>query len=241
MLGILTCVLDAMSVAKAMHDIYDHAKPNTFSNGYHGYYSSGFSYSRLTKPDIIIVEGYYGTPVSRIYTPVGKLMASGIVCTSPGYHDKIKELSCNHSLFDMHLLKDGYQTETGYYGPWWQIIRVGDHYYPPISNLDEAWADKKTFGSFNEQLMYYKKLHAPIFRTAYETGVHNDVLGLTQQLFKGDIKDTKWLKEYMLKHNKNNHIYEDFFHSDMQRLIDSDGNVDWEIWHKVVHNTHLNC
>ena len=226
------CALDAMQVAQEVHNLYDNCDKRKFSNSYHGHYADGFSTRLVTKPSVIIAESYYGIPISSLHTPVGTLKVCGSGSQYAGsFGLELASLEANPK-FDMVLIEEGRQHRCGYYGPWYQITRINDHVYPQIKDLSEAWATE-------EDIDTLRPIHAALHEQAYKQGIHTDTLGLTPRLLAGEVLETDWLIKTMLAHNKNKYIYTDYFNADANRLY-VDGIINWKIWHKMVHDTHLN-
>lgn len=231
-----------MRVAQIVHCMYNNADPELFGNHYHGHYT-GLNSRERTKPGVLIAEGYYGIPISVIHTPVGKLRVTGSGHQSSGGYGMEQKILEEDPHFDMVLLKEGYQTKWGYCGPWYQITRVGDNRYPRVLALKDAWLKDKT-SSLEEIIAWEQETCNPIYRAAFERGIHNDILGWTDRLLKGERPDLDELSNDLLKHCRNEYLkgfYLEMFHDKIQKLYVGDG-IDWERWLSIIYSsTHLNA
>ena len=75
----------------------------------------------------LILEEYYGIP-SKIYTNLGEWNITGSGASSNnGWKEIIQILKENLGL---KLLKNGYQSNFGYNGPWWVITKINGKKLP---------------------------------------------------------------------------------------------------------------
>lgn len=230
--------LNAMRVAHAVHNMYrtESKKPlPLFSNSYQRHYVDGFSPRMQTRPGVLIAESYYDIPISTIYTPVGELKVTGSGCQGPNGHDMELEILNQDPNFDMVLVKAGFQNELGYFGPWYQITRVGTDIYPQIATFDDAWQPMESAMCPNE----CRKVHNMIYRAAFEMGVHDDVMGLTARLLAGERPDPCELFKELSDNCRNPHIRTCDLQTKVQQLY-TDNVVNWTAWLSIVYSTHLN-
>jgi hypothetical protein len=225
--------LQACRVVEALHQIYDkEAKADNprFENGYHGHYAHCFFGGQRTDPGVLVVKSYYGIPVSKIITPMGTL-----ACFGSGYtkvHNSQEEAVYNQDLFDMVLIKEGYQTRFGYYGPWYQITRIGDVTYPLVTWDESIFHDI----SYDEQKENFKKLAEHAFRQR----IHTDRLGLTDHLLYRPHNPPN--PQDFLTNNLNKHIYIDFCTGYIKDFNDAleKGTIRWDLWWTIMYYTHNN-
>lgn len=115
----------ALQLSKLVHNIYDSGKDTESENWYHGHFISGVNpYYSQTK-NSLIVEGYYGIPVSKIHTPLGYWSISG----SGSGRFKITDQLIREKV-GLKLICPGYQTYMGFYGPYWLVTSINGQEIP---------------------------------------------------------------------------------------------------------------
>ncbi|WP_263080846.1 hypothetical protein [Endozoicomonas sp. Mp262] len=80
----------ALKFIRMVHKVYD-AKVEGYSN-YHDHFAGGVNpWSNRTRPGYIIIEGYYGTLVSTVHTPLGYISTCGGSGGTPDSTDEINQ------------------------------------------------------------------------------------------------------------------------------------------------------
>jgi hypothetical protein len=133
----------ALIIAKFQHSLFDRNKQenkNLEKQGkqaihseshYHDYFSDGINVRHERTKNCLILEGYYGIPVSKIHTPLGYWNVSGggvshgVEQDDGTFRDSgdilreeiFKEIECA-------MVCPGYQTTIGFHGPYWLVRAI---------------------------------------------------------------------------------------------------------------------
>ena len=152
-----------VEIAKFVHNLYDsNIDPNS-TTWYHGHFIGGVNPFNKQTNNCLIIAGYYHIPVSEIHTPLGYWSISGGGC---GDHKIINDhIQKNLGLV---MLCPGYQTEWGYYGPYWLVTEFNGKKVPhpekellPFHidlNINNNPEDKQILDKYLKQMeCFYKK------------------------------------------------------------------------------------
>lgn len=210
-----------------------------WNNYYQSKFGDGFCAMAPTKPNVLIVQSYYGIAASRIYTPLGKIHISGSGGGSPEIHKKVNAQVFNSPDFKLVLLKEEDQTDFGCDGPYYAVKSIGDSQFTVPASLDDAFAEPA------ENLQSICDFHRTIFEEAYKQGILRDQIGAHARLLRG-VQDPPSILQEVLMHSKNPHACDkiqcDHLHYKIECIVKSmvEGTgIDYEAFHSLIAYTYL--
>jgi len=172
---------------------------------YHEHLSSGFS-SRSSKSGIII-ESYYSSLISTIYTPFGNIKPTG----SYGYYEDSKKLNdyLHTQLTMVEIAKNEFSYDEGSFGPWYLLTHINnieiDH--PPIKLYQII------NHMFRDNIIYYNYILIKIiFNKQIERLMKTQKINDTQNIISKLITDENYYNEavkILMQKIKSEYIYID--------------------------------
>jgi hypothetical protein len=238
----------ALMISKISHSLSDRndklnrllekeGKNNLFStNSYHKHFIGGINPYYKQTNNCLIIEGYYGMPISQIHTPLGYWSIAG---SSMSYSHKNSTESfissdtiLKQELFEnikCDMLCPGYQTEMGFYGPYWLVKSINKIpvEYPNIDLLPESpnldltkWNNIKCDAEVLEnkkKLKQYLKQLNKLYKNNYNYGIGKDIFEeLLQEWIKSSyISDIHELSKQMIRSDD---AFESFKHIFLNKI-----------------------
>ena len=194
-----------VKIAKFVHNLYDSRIDPNSKTDYHGHFIGGVNQYYNQTNNCLILEGYYGIPASKIHTPLGYWSISGSGC---GKHKIINQHI--HQNIELKMLCPGYQTQLGYYGPYWLITSFNGHPVPhPEKELLPAHRDleisknsedQQILKRYQEQMSFFYKNRSNYIEYNQAKKIFDKYLG--KWLRSGLIRDKRGLSIEILNNQK---------------------------------------
>jgi hypothetical protein len=215
----------AVEISKLVHYLYDSNENKGVWTNYRGYFIGGVNPFYYQTNNCLIIEGYYSMPVSEIHTPLGTW---SVVGSGSGNHKIISEQL--QDKVELKMICPGYQTNTGYYGPYWLVTSYNgvELDYPKIEllpphvglNLIRNPNDEKILDAYLKQKkLFYKngkdyieynianKIFDKYMYNWLKSGLIKDRLNLSLKLYNNEISYSDCLNEYLKLIDKESHDY----------------------------------
>jgi hypothetical protein len=115
----------AVTLAQFWHNLIDSKIDPNITNWYHDHFCGGVDPYNCQTDNCLIIEEYYGIPMSTIHTPLGEWSVSG---SGIGHLEILKKHL--HDNAELKMICPGHQTESRYYGPYWLVTSFQNHPIP---------------------------------------------------------------------------------------------------------------